>query len=195
MRAKTTSSARREYAPRTLSRELPLRNHAERALSDYFASLNGHRPADLYELVLREVEEPLFRARDTSADVFEFRRAAVDGPMLLTISDASGWKSDCRPVALAQPSAEKLEEYVGVFFNDELLVEYRFVVRDGNLHLQVNNHGWERLDPTTIDRFVPHARSIDDNRIIQFSRGDSGHVDSAAIDLWRVQGVRLQKTN
>jgi Fis family transcriptional regulator, factor for inversion stimulation protein len=40
---------------------LPLRNHAERALSDYFANLNGHRPARLYDLVLREVEEPLFR--------------------------------------------------------------------------------------------------------------------------------------
>jgi Fis family transcriptional regulator len=41
--------------------QLPLRDHAERALSDYFASLNGHRPARLYDLVLREVEEPLFR--------------------------------------------------------------------------------------------------------------------------------------
>jgi Fis family transcriptional regulator len=40
---------------------LPLRNHAERALSDYFASLNGHCPSRLYDLVLREVEEPLFR--------------------------------------------------------------------------------------------------------------------------------------
>ena len=41
--------------------DLPLRDHAERALSDYFANLNGHRPAHLYDLVLREVEEPLFR--------------------------------------------------------------------------------------------------------------------------------------
>ena len=42
-------------------RDLPLRDHAERALSDYLANLNGHRPARLYDLVLREVEEPLFR--------------------------------------------------------------------------------------------------------------------------------------
>jgi Fis family transcriptional regulator, factor for inversion stimulation protein len=39
-----------------------LRNHAEAALTDYFANLNGHHPARLYDLVLREVEEPLFRA-------------------------------------------------------------------------------------------------------------------------------------
>jgi Fis family transcriptional regulator len=47
-------------APRA-PRDLPLRDHAERALSDYLANLNGHRPARLYDLVLREVEEPLFR--------------------------------------------------------------------------------------------------------------------------------------
>jgi Fis family transcriptional regulator len=47
---------------KTSNKDLPLRGHTERALSDYFANLNGHRPARLYNLVLREVEEPLFRA-------------------------------------------------------------------------------------------------------------------------------------
>jgi Fis family transcriptional regulator len=46
---------------RSQGKDLPLRNHTERVLHDYFASLNGHRPARLYDLVLREVEEPLFR--------------------------------------------------------------------------------------------------------------------------------------
>jgi Fis family transcriptional regulator len=55
----TTWAAPTQAAP---SRDLPLRNHAERALSSYFANLNGHRPAHLYDLVLREIEEPLFRA-------------------------------------------------------------------------------------------------------------------------------------
>jgi Fis family transcriptional regulator, factor for inversion stimulation protein len=39
-----------------------LREHAETALGAYFERLNGHRPAGLYALVMREVEEPLFRA-------------------------------------------------------------------------------------------------------------------------------------
>jgi Fis family transcriptional regulator len=47
--------------PPASTHDLPLRDHAERALSDYLANLNGHRPARLYDLVLREVEEPLFR--------------------------------------------------------------------------------------------------------------------------------------
>jgi Fis family transcriptional regulator, factor for inversion stimulation protein len=58
-KANKPAPARRTHSP--ASTDLPLRNHAERALSDYFASLNGHRPARLYDMVLREVEEPLFR--------------------------------------------------------------------------------------------------------------------------------------
>ena len=55
--------ARKPNAPAAArpNADLPLRDHAERALSDYLANLNGHRPARLYDLVLREVEEPLFR--------------------------------------------------------------------------------------------------------------------------------------
>jgi Fis family transcriptional regulator, factor for inversion stimulation protein len=61
MGAKKKPRARDTMSNRAHGRDLPLRNHAERALSDYFTSLNGHRPAQLYDLVLREVEEPLFR--------------------------------------------------------------------------------------------------------------------------------------
>jgi Fis family transcriptional regulator len=62
MPAKRNGRARREIIARANGKELPLRTHAERALNDYFASLNGHSPAHLYDLVLREVEEPLLKA-------------------------------------------------------------------------------------------------------------------------------------
>ena len=42
----------RAVTSRGTGRDIPLRSHAERALNDYFASLNGHRPARLYELAL-----------------------------------------------------------------------------------------------------------------------------------------------
>jgi len=44
------------------SNRKPLRRHAEEALNAYFKTLNGHRPGELYDLVIGEVEEPLFRA-------------------------------------------------------------------------------------------------------------------------------------
>lgn len=45
-----------------LNQRKPLRKHTEEALNRYFKSLNGDRPGDLYDLVLGEVEEPLFKA-------------------------------------------------------------------------------------------------------------------------------------
>ena len=38
-----------------------LHKHTEDALNQYFANLNGDRPGDLYDLVIGEVERPLFK--------------------------------------------------------------------------------------------------------------------------------------
>ncbi|MGH8507881.1 MAG: helix-turn-helix domain-containing protein [Gammaproteobacteria bacterium] len=43
-------------------RNKPIRQCIAHSLKIYFANLNGHRPAGLYELVLTEVERPLFEA-------------------------------------------------------------------------------------------------------------------------------------
>ena len=79
MTAKKKTRAREATGARAHGRELPLRNHAERALSDYFTSLNGHRPAHLYDLVLREVEEPLFRVVLDYAQGNQSRAAGILG--------------------------------------------------------------------------------------------------------------------
>ena len=39
-----------------------LHDLTEEALKTYFATLNGHQPGELYDLVLREVERPLLKA-------------------------------------------------------------------------------------------------------------------------------------
>ena len=43
-------------------RKRPLRDFTGEVLDRYFKDLNGHRPAELYGLVLGEVEPPLFDA-------------------------------------------------------------------------------------------------------------------------------------
>lgn len=43
-------------------RNKPLSSLTDECLHSYFESLNGHKPGDLYELVIGEVEKPLFRA-------------------------------------------------------------------------------------------------------------------------------------
>jgi Fis family transcriptional regulator, factor for inversion stimulation protein len=59
---KKTTRLRKEPVYKPASRSMPLRTMTADALNSYFASLNGHKPGQLYDLVLREVEEPLFRA-------------------------------------------------------------------------------------------------------------------------------------
>jgi len=39
-----------------------LSNLTDECLNSYFETLNGHKPGDLYQLVIGEVEKPLFRA-------------------------------------------------------------------------------------------------------------------------------------
>jgi Fis family transcriptional regulator len=51
----------------------------EQALDSYFTSLNGHKPGRLYDLVLREVEEPLFRTVLEYAEGNQSRAAGILG--------------------------------------------------------------------------------------------------------------------
>lgn len=66
-------------------RNRPLRDYTEEALQKYFGDLNGHRPGDLYELVLGEVEEPLFKTvldytkgnQSVAAEILGINRATL----------------------------------------------------------------------------------------------------------------------
>jgi Fis family transcriptional regulator len=79
LRRKTRS--RRESRPATqpAGRSVPLRSMTEQALDSYFTSLNGHKPGRLYDLVLREVEEPLFRTVLEYAEGNQSRAADILG--------------------------------------------------------------------------------------------------------------------
>ncbi len=58
---------------------VPLRTQTAAALDAYFTNLNGDHPGHLYDLVLREVEEPLFRAVLDYVDGNQSRAAEVLG--------------------------------------------------------------------------------------------------------------------
>ena len=57
----------------------PLCKHTEDALQTYFASLNGDRPGDLYDLVMGEVERPLFKAVMDYTDGNQSQAAGILG--------------------------------------------------------------------------------------------------------------------
>jgi Fis family transcriptional regulator len=57
----------------------PLHKHTEDALRQYFRSLNGDRPGDLYDLVIGEVERPLFKAVMDYTDGNQSQAAGILG--------------------------------------------------------------------------------------------------------------------
>jgi len=86
MVAKKRSKSRREIAAAFNGRDLkingkgvPLRSQAEEALECYFETLNGHKPAGLYDLVMREVEEPLFKVVMSHVEGNQSRAATILG--------------------------------------------------------------------------------------------------------------------
>jgi len=86
MVARKKSKSRKYTAPVFNGRDLkvngkgvPLRSQAEEALQSYFETLNGHKPAHLYDLVMREVEEPLFKVVMSHVDGNQSRAAVILG--------------------------------------------------------------------------------------------------------------------
>ena len=79
MATKKRTRARREPLARPSTRTVPLRALCAEALDAYFASLNGHKPGQLYDLVMREVEEPLFKAVLDYAEGNQSRAADILG--------------------------------------------------------------------------------------------------------------------
>jgi Fis family transcriptional regulator, factor for inversion stimulation protein len=79
MATKKKTRARREPLARPSTRTVPLRALCAEALDAYFASLNGHKPGQLYDLVMREVEEPLFKAVLDYAEGNQSRAADILG--------------------------------------------------------------------------------------------------------------------
>ena len=67
------------------SRNRLLSNFTEDAMRSYFKNLNGHKPAEIYRMVLGEVEPPLLRAvmeytdgnQTLAADMLGLNRATL----------------------------------------------------------------------------------------------------------------------
>ena len=65
--------------PEVCARIKTLSTITDECLSSYFANLNGHKPGDLYQLVIGEVEKPLFKAVMSYTNGNQSRAAEILG--------------------------------------------------------------------------------------------------------------------
>ncbi len=56
-----------------------LRDYVEQSLDDYFTNLDGHKPANLYDMVLQEIEAPLIKSVLKYTDQNQSIAAAILG--------------------------------------------------------------------------------------------------------------------
>ena len=59
-RRKTTKKRPTIRTTRSNGAQPPLGRHVRRSLEKYFSELNGHAPNELYDMVLSEIEQPMF---------------------------------------------------------------------------------------------------------------------------------------
>ena len=61
------------------NQDIPLSGHIKSLLEDYFNELDGHQPADLYQMVLAEIEQPLLETVLTYTRGNQSKAAAMLG--------------------------------------------------------------------------------------------------------------------
>jgi hypothetical protein len=123
---------------------------------------------------------------------FVFDRTSPELPFSLTSKWIGGTLNMVR-VNLVEPTSEQLKDFTGEYQSDELSTTYRVKLSDGKLLLRVNNFGWEPLDPTVQDEFVPALRQNHDNRILRFTRNQQNEITGLTVSLWRVKDVLFRK--
>ncbi len=79
MTASLTSEAEHCFSLADAEKHAPLSECVETALKDYFKQLDGHTAANLYDMLLAEVEAPLFKATLAHTQGNQSRAAEILG--------------------------------------------------------------------------------------------------------------------
>jgi hypothetical protein len=121
-----------------------------------------------------------------------FKQDSPGQPFYLTIGGSKDEQLFDR-VEVVDPTLNELRQYGGLYYCDELSSTYLFSIREGALWVRVNSRGWERLDATVRDTFIPRLRVEQDSRFFNFHRNDSDRVVGFDLDYFEAQDVYFEK--
>jgi CubicO group peptidase (beta-lactamase class C family) len=142
------------------------------------AQMNGTK------LIMAPISKTEFKVVEPARDIIaKFTRKDKKSPFTIQIFIEGRLQDTYEPVALASPSPEDLQEYMGEFFSEELNVTYKFVIRKGKLFVKFRTAPDLPLKPTIRDEFEL-------NRIwYQFSRDKEGKIKGFTLvveDIMRI---------
>ena len=121
-----------------------------------------------------------------------FERQAPEERFGIQVQYRDGRAAKWKRVEFVSPNAERLANYAGEFYCDDLESVYRFSVKGGALFVQFNYGRKKRLAPTVQDVFIPSGAKWD-NMIFAFSRDDSRHISGFQLDFDRIKRLEFAK--
>ena len=89
----------------------------------------------------------------------------------------------------AKPTLQKLAEYEGKYWSDELEVFYIVAIKDGKLTIRHRPEPAAALEPTYEDGFLVGGRS--GGTVIRFTRDKKGHVNGLSAYSGRVRHLKF----
>jgi CubicO group peptidase (beta-lactamase class C family) len=131
------------------------------------------------------------RFRTSGGTEYTFDSAAYDAPPQVRQVPIRGKPTLYTSVPAAAPRPEKLAEYAGTYYSEELEVNYVVRIIDGRLTVR---HRFEQpvlLEPAYADAFVAKDRS----RILRFTRNAAGDVDGVNLFSGRVRHLRFVRAS
>jgi len=116
---------------------------------------------------------------------FRFTNLEDDFTQILEVNQ-NGSITACKRKVFFDDSEINYNEYVGVYYSDELEVEYSIVMGDEGLELSINQLESENITPDSIDRFYG------DGGVIKFLR-DKSTISGFKLDAGRVKNLHFRK--
>jgi hypothetical protein len=101
-----------------------------------------------------------------------------------------GPPGDGRVVPFVQPAPEKLAQYAGGYWSDELETQYTILVRASGLVALNSHHGEFPLTATATDQFRSTVSFFTN---VKFIRDNRGRVTALTVGGGRVSAIRFQK--
>ncbi|GAH19052.1 unnamed protein product, partial [marine sediment metagenome] len=108
-------------------------------------------------------------------------------PMLMHIHREGEKSETYESFKLVKPTPEKLKEYTGDYYSDELQVTFRLALKKGELHFVHKNAPESPLQPTLKDMFTERGYRIN------FVRGKEEKITGFTMDAGRVKNLRFDK--
>lgn len=131
--------------------------------------LKGQTNGD--KVIMAPLGKTEFKIVEPAMDIIvKFTRKDKKSPFTIQTFSENRLQNTYEPIALASPSSEDLQEYIGEFFSEELNVTYKFIIREGKLFVKFRTAPDSPLKPTIKDEFELNRRWY------QFSRDNEGKI-------------------